>query len=139
MSGFFLLLTGTVFILRRLRFVRRIDLVRSLRSRLDARISRVQFQTAFLNLLVDLLRRFEERVLNILACFGGSFAEVETVFAGEFASFFCWNIALIFQIRLVANQKDDSIWRGMVRGVCEPRFQMIKCLPSCDIVNHDGT
>jgi len=108
MSGFFLL-TGTVFILRRLRFVRRIDLVRSLRSRLDTGISRVQFQTAFLNLLVDLLRRFEKRVLDILAGFGGCFAEMETVFSREFASFFCWNIALIFQIRLVANQKDDGI------------------------------
>ena len=114
-------LAGAVFLLRRFWFVGGVDLVRAVGSRLHARIGGVEFERTFLDLLVDLARRLQKRLLHVLARFRRRLAKMEAVLAGEFTRLFRGHVAL-----------ESSINTAHVSRITNPpvQFELLPGLPN---------
>lgn len=102
---------------------------------LDASVGGVQVQTSVLDILIDLLGRFEESVFDVTAtekkaiwnwwiCSGGvggrnlrlrtALQESEPVFFGESFCFLVWHVTLIFEVGFVSDKK-DGLKKELVR------------------------
>ena len=69
-------------------------------------LGRVQVERAVLDVLVDLLGRLQEHVLDILARLRRSFEEQQPVLVRELLGFLVSDVPLSIKVSLVANEED---------------------------------
>ena len=73
---------------------------------LDPGLGRVQVERAVLDVLVDLLGRLQEHVLDILTRLRRSFEEQQPVLVRELLGFLVSYVTLRVKVSLVANEED---------------------------------
>lgn len=112
---------------------------RMLLANLDAVCLIVDVKHALLDLLVDLLRRVDERLLHVRRGAGRCFHKHETMLPGERFTLLLLDLAARIQITLVADQHDDHVRVGVLSGVLEPSRKVVKCLATCNVVDEKGT
>lgn len=111
---------------------------RVLLANLDAVCLIVDVKHALLDLLVDLLRRVDERLLHVRRGASRRFHKHQTVLPSERFALLLLDLAARIQITLVANQHDDHVRVGVLPGVLEPGRQVVERLAARNVVHEQG-
>lgn len=112
---------------------------RVLLANLDAVSLIVDVKHALLDLLVDLLRRVDERLLHVRRRTSRRFHKHQPVLPGKRLTFLLLDLTARIQITLVADQHDDHVRVGVLPGVLEPGRQVVERLAARNVVHEQGT
>merc|ERR1719232_161715 len=81
---------------------------------------------AVLNLLINLLRGLDKRLLDVVGGSGGGFEEEQPIFLSKFGSLLRSNLAPVLQIALVTNEHDGHVLVAVLTRLLEPTAQVVE-------------
>lgn len=102
---------------------------------LNAALSRIQIKDTILNVLIYFLGHLEKGVLDVIACLGARLEKEQSGVVSELLRLLVGDVALRFEIGLVANEKYHRIGIGQIPSVGQPAIEVIVRAPTSDVVH----
>lgn len=90
-----------------------------------------------LDLGMDLLRRLQKRLFDVVGRLGRRFQKQESVGIGKGLSFFGADGSTIFEIVLVADEEDDHVGLRVLLGLLEPPSEVLEGITTGDVVHQE--
>ena len=87
------------------------------------------------DVLVDFLRGFHKRLLDIRRCFRRRFEEDESILLGKFHALLRAHCASMLQVGFVADQHDNHVLVRVLPRLLQPARQMVESVASRDVID----